>query len=81
MLSKFARCKLTFGPTPIEPLPRLTAHLGSEAEILIVADDVILMKDYAYPLYGAPSKETIDAIRLSARLEAMITDPVYEGRA
>ena len=28
MLEKFERYKLTFGPTPIEHLPRLTAHLG-----------------------------------------------------
>src|SRR2546429_514057 len=28
-----------------------------------------------------PSKETKEAIRLSARLEGMITDPVYEGKS
>ena len=27
-LSPFERYPLTFGPTPIEPLPRLSAHLG-----------------------------------------------------
>jgi 1-aminocyclopropane-1-carboxylate deaminase len=47
----------------------------------IVADDIVLLEDYAYPVYGVPSKETIEAIRLSARLEAMITDPVYEGKS
>jgi 1-aminocyclopropane-1-carboxylate deaminase len=47
----------------------------------IVADDIVLFEDYAYPVYGVPSKETIEAIRLSARLEAMITDPVYEGKS
>jgi 1-aminocyclopropane-1-carboxylate deaminase len=47
----------------------------------ITADDVVLLEDYAYPVYGVPSKETIEAIRLSARLEAMITDPVYEGKS
>jgi len=46
-----------------------------------VADDIILKEDYAYPVYGVPSKETIEAIRLSARLEGMITDPVYEGKS
>ena len=35
----------------------------------------------AYPIYGLPSKETIEAIRLSARLEGMMTDPVYEGKS
>jgi 1-aminocyclopropane-1-carboxylate deaminase len=47
----------------------------------IVEDDVVLMKDYAYPVYGVPSQETIEAIRLAARLEGMITDPVYEGKS
>src|SRR4249919_1385877 len=45
----------------------------------ITPEDIILKEDYAYPVYGIPSKETIEAIRLSARLEGMITDPVYEG--
>ena len=47
----------------------------------IVADDIVLLEDYAYPCYGMPSKETLEAIRLSARLEGMITDPVYEGKS
>jgi 1-aminocyclopropane-1-carboxylate deaminase len=47
----------------------------------IVADDVVLLEDYAYPAYGVPSQETKDAIRLCARLEGMITDPVYEGKS
>jgi 1-aminocyclopropane-1-carboxylate deaminase len=47
----------------------------------ITADDVVLNEDYAYPVYGVPSQETIEAIRLSARLEGMMTDPVYEGKS
>jgi 1-aminocyclopropane-1-carboxylate deaminase len=47
----------------------------------ITAEDIVLLEDYAYPVYGVPSQETIAAIRLSARLEAMITDPVYEGKS
>lgn len=52
-------------------------ELGKE----IAEDDVILHEDYAYPAYGVPSEETKDAIRLCARLEGMITDPVYEGKS
>jgi 1-aminocyclopropane-1-carboxylate deaminase len=52
-------------------------ELGREIE----ADEVVLLEDYAYPLYGVPSAETKDAIRLCARLEGMITDPVYEGKS
>ena len=44
-------------------------------------DDIVLNENYAYPIYGVPSKETIAAIRLSARLEGMMTDPVYEGKS
>lgn len=47
----------------------------------IAADDAALMEDYAYPAYGVPSKETNEAIRLCARAEGMMTDPVYEGKS
>ena len=47
----------------------------------ITADDVVLLEDYAYPVYGVPSDETNAAIRLCASLEGMITDPVYEGKS
>ncbi|TGE02002.1 1-aminocyclopropane-1-carboxylate deaminase [Methylobacterium nonmethylotrophicum] len=60
-------------------IARNTAALVGAGEI--VADDVVLKEDYAYPVYGVPSKETVEAIRLAARLEAMITDPVYEGKS
>ena len=44
-------------------------------------DDIVLKTEYAYPVYGVPSDETNDAIRLCARLEGMMTDPVYEGKS
>jgi len=47
----------------------------------ITKDDLVLLTDYAYPAYGVPSEETNAAIRLGARLEGMITDPVYEGKS
>ena len=47
----------------------------------IATDDVVLKTDYAYPVYGVPSDETNEAIRLCARLEGMMTDPVYEGKS
>ncbi len=47
----------------------------------IAADDVVLKSEYAYPVYGVPSQETNDAIRLCARMEGMMTDPVYEGKS
>lgn len=47
----------------------------------IEPDDIVLKEDYAYPVYGVPSDETNEAIRLVARLEGMMTDPVYEGKS
>lgn len=44
-------------------------------------DEIIINPDYAYPAYGVPSDETNAAIRLAARTEGMITDPVYEGKS
>jgi len=44
-------------------------------------DEIVILNDYAYPAYGVPSLETSEAIRLAARTEAMITDPVYEGKS
>jgi 1-aminocyclopropane-1-carboxylate deaminase len=45
-------------------------------------DDEILVDDrYHAGTYGIPDSSTLDAMRLAARLEAMITDPVYEGKS
>ncbi|MCC0015057.1 MAG: 1-aminocyclopropane-1-carboxylate deaminase [Rhodobiaceae bacterium] len=44
-------------------------------------DEIVINPDYAYPAYGVPSDETNEAIRLAAQTEAMITDPVYEGKS
>jgi 1-aminocyclopropane-1-carboxylate deaminase len=52
-------------------------NLGQE----ITEDDVVLKEEYAYPVYGVPSEETKAAIRRCARLEGMMTDPVYEGKS
>ncbi len=51
--------------------------LGREIE----ADDVVLREEYAHPAYGLPSAGTNEAIRMAARLEGMMTDPVYEGKS
>jgi 1-aminocyclopropane-1-carboxylate deaminase len=39
MLDKFARYPLTFGPTPIEKLDRLSSHLGGAVEIYAKRED------------------------------------------
>lgn len=44
-------------------------------------EEIVINPDYAYPAYGVPSRETNEAIRFAAQTEAMITDPVYEGKS
>ena len=43
--------------------------------------DVVLDTRYGGPEYGLPSEGTLEAIRLCARQEGMLTDPVYEGKS
>src|SRR4030081_16960 len=38
-LKRFPRHSLTFGPTPIQPLKRLSAHLGGKVEIWAKRED------------------------------------------
>ena len=44
-------------------------------------DEITLLEGWAGDHYGIPVDSTIEAIRLAGRLEAMITDPVYEGKS
>ena len=43
--------------------------------------DIILDDRYHAGTYGIPDDRTLEAIRMTARLEGMITDPVYEGKS
>jgi len=52
-------------------------ELGRE----ISEDDVVLDTRFGGPAYGLPNDGTLDAIRLCARQEGMLTDPVYEGKS
>ena len=52
-------------------------ELGQE----ITAEDVVLDTRYGGPEYGLPNEGTLEAIRLCARQEGMLTDPVYEGKS
>jgi 1-aminocyclopropane-1-carboxylate deaminase len=44
-------------------------------------DEVTVLEGWAGDLYGIPVDSTMEAMRLGAELEAMITDPVYEGKS
>lgn len=47
----------------------------------LTASDVILDERFGGPEYGIPNEGTLDAIRLCARQEGVLTDPVYEGKS
>ena len=44
-------------------------------------DEIVLLDEWHAGTYGIPDARTIEAIRLCARLEGVITDPVYEGKS
>jgi 1-aminocyclopropane-1-carboxylate deaminase len=44
-------------------------------------DEIVLLDEWHAGTYGVPDEKTIDAIKLCARLEGMLTDPVYEGKS
>ena len=61
-------------------IARFTAKaIGIERDL---HDDEIILDDrYHGGTYGIPDESTLSAMRLAARLEAVITDPVYEGKS
>jgi 1-aminocyclopropane-1-carboxylate deaminase len=40
-----------------------------------------LLDEWHAGTYGIPDAKTIEAIRLCAQLEGVLTDPVYEGKS
>jgi D-cysteine desulfhydrase family pyridoxal phosphate-dependent enzyme len=59
------------------------AYARGAAELLDVPfaeADVEVVAGHAGPAYGVVDAATIDAVKLAARLEAMILDPVYSGK-
>jgi 1-aminocyclopropane-1-carboxylate deaminase len=64
----------------IARIARSTAEkieLGRELE----DGEIVLLDEWHAGTYGIPDEKTIAAIRLGARLEGMLTDPVYEGKS
>jgi 1-aminocyclopropane-1-carboxylate deaminase len=45
------------------------------------ADEITIVDGYSAGVYGVPDDGTLDAIRTCARLEGVLTDPVYEGKS
>lgn len=64
----------------VERIARNTAELIGLGRDLR-DDEITVLEGWAGDLYGIPVDSTLEAIRLGASLEAMITDPVYEGKS
>lgn len=48
---------------------------------LSAAAEIILWDEYFAPGYGTPNEEGVEAVKLLARLEGILLDPVYTGKA
>ena len=61
----------------------LTQKLFEKLEIAasLSREDVIVFDDYIGEGYSRPTKEMIEAVKLVARTEAILLDPVYTGKA
>ncbi|MDR7452601.1 MAG: D-cysteine desulfhydrase family protein [Armatimonadota bacterium] len=44
-------------------------------------DDILVYDDFVGERYGVPTPECLEAIRLAARTEGLLLDPVYTGKA
>jgi 1-aminocyclopropane-1-carboxylate deaminase len=44
-------------------------------------EEIVLLDEWHAGTYGIPDGKTVEAIRLCARLEGVLTDPVYEGKS
>ncbi|TQV75819.1 D-cysteine desulfhydrase family protein [Denitrobaculum tricleocarpae] len=65
--------------------PRITQRCAEIAELLqiknrVAVEDVVVTDAFLAPGYGRASEEVLDAIRLAARTEALMLDPVYSGK-
>jgi 1-aminocyclopropane-1-carboxylate deaminase len=63
----------------IRRIAQTTAHaIGLSRELR--DDEIVLLDEWHAGCY-IPDTKTLEAIRLCARLEGMLTDPVYEGKS
>ncbi|MGQ7114342.1 pyridoxal-phosphate dependent enzyme, partial [Escherichia sp. TWPC-MK] len=58
----------------------LQQAIAKELELTASAE-ILLWDDYFAPGYGVPNDEGMEAVKLLARLEGILLDPVYTGKA
>jgi 1-aminocyclopropane-1-carboxylate deaminase len=66
-----------------DQVARIARHTAEAIELGRALDDdeIVLLDEWHAGTYGIPDEKTLDAIRLCARLEGVLTDPVYEGKS
>jgi 1-aminocyclopropane-1-carboxylate deaminase len=75
-----ASAKLAETRAQVEKIARDTAaRIGLGRELR--DDEIMVLDGWAGDRYGVPVQSTVDAIRLTGRLEGVILDPVYEGKS
>ncbi|MDT3721747.1 D-cysteine desulfhydrase [Pseudomonas oryzihabitans] len=75
---------ITVSRTVQEQLPKVALLRRQLAELLGLADPAVaprLRDGYQGPRYGEPNPGTLAAIRRLGRLEGLVLDPVYTGKA
>ena len=70
---------------PVETRDQVARIARSTAALIgardLTDDEIILDDRYHAGIYGIPDETTLDAMKLAARTEGMVTDPVYEGKS
>jgi len=74
---------VTVSRSVAEQKPKVVTLQQAVAQQLEVSAsaDIILWDDYFAPGYGTPNEEGTEAVKLLARLEGILLDPVYTGKA
>ena len=75
-----ASAKLAETRAQVAKIARSTAELIGLGRDL-AEEEITVLPGWAGDYYGIPVQSTLDAIRLTGRLEGMIIDPVYEGKS
>jgi 1-aminocyclopropane-1-carboxylate deaminase len=75
-----ASAKIAETRAQVAKIARATAELIGLGRDL-TDDEITVLEGWAGDFYGIPVESTLDAIRLTGRLEGMIIDPVYEGKS
>mgnify|MGYP001954035961 CR=1 FL=1 len=67
----------------IDQVTRIAANTAEQIELGrdLRDDEITVVAGYEGPAYGVPDSTTVEAIHLAARTDAMLTDPVYEGKS